>query len=111
MVVSLDCQSRLEQGGEGQRNQGRGSVQAVVSERTKMAVGLHADRGDCRGGVLGDYNMDIPEASACTALVNARHSIPYHMAPGKLFDAERAAQFEGPGRMIVAAGEEIVLER
>lgn len=59
----------------------------------------------------GKYNMDIGEASACAALVNARHSIPYHMAPGKLFDAERAAQFDGPGRMIVAAGEEIWLEK
>lgn len=59
----------------------------------------------------GKYNMDIDEASACAALVNARHSIPYHMAPGKLFDAERAARFDGPGRMIVAAGEEITLEK
>ena len=58
----------------------------------------------------GKYNMDIAEASTCAALVNARHSIPYHMAPGKLFDAERAEQFSGPGRMIVSAGEEIVLD-
>lgn len=58
----------------------------------------------------GKFNMDIKEASACAALVNARHSIPYHMAPGKLFDAERAALFEGPGRLILAAGEEIALE-
>lgn len=59
----------------------------------------------------GKFNMDIDEAGACAALVNARHSIPYHMAPGKLFDAERAARFDGPGRMIVAAGEEIALEK
>ena len=59
----------------------------------------------------GIYNMDIEEASACAALVNARHSVPYHMAPGKLFDAQRAERFEGPGRLIVAAGEEIVLEK
>ena len=58
----------------------------------------------------GIYNMDIAEASACAALVNARHSIPYHMAPGKAFDAERAAQFDGPGRIIMAAGEEISLD-
>ena len=58
----------------------------------------------------GKYNMDIEEASACAALVGARHSIPYHMAPGKLFDADRAAQFDGPGRIIIAAGEEITLE-
>lgn len=58
----------------------------------------------------GVFNMDMEEASACAALVNARHSIPYHMAPGRLFDAERAALFDGPGRMIVAAGEEIELK-
>lgn len=59
----------------------------------------------------GKYNMDIEEASACAALVNAHHCIPYHMAPGQLFDADRAAQFNGPGKLIVAAGEEIVLEK
>ena len=58
----------------------------------------------------GKFNMDLEEASACAALVNAKHSIPYHMAPGQLFDAERAQRFEGPGKMIVAAGEEITLE-
>lgn len=58
----------------------------------------------------GKFNMDIEEASACAGLVNAKHSIPYHMAPGKLFDAERAAQFDGPGKLILAAGEEINLE-
>ena len=55
----------------------------------------------------GKYNMDIEEASACAAIVKARHSIPYHMAPGKLFNVERANQFSDPGRMIIPAGEEI----
>ena len=59
----------------------------------------------------GKFNMDIQEASACAALVNARHSIPYHMAPGQLFDRERAEQFEGPGKLILAAGKEITLEK
>lgn len=58
----------------------------------------------------GRFNMDLEEASACAALVQARHSIPYHMAPGQLFDRERAEQFEGPGKMVIAAGEEIELE-
>lgn len=58
----------------------------------------------------GKYNMDIAEASACATLVNARHSIPYHMAPGKLFDVQRTAQFDGPGKIIIAAGEEIALD-
>ena len=59
----------------------------------------------------GKYNMDIAEASACAALVKARHSIPYHMAPGKLFDMERAERFDGPGKLIIPAGEEIYLEK
>ena len=58
----------------------------------------------------GKYNMDMDEAVACAKTVGARHSIPYHMAPGKLFDRERAELFDVPGRLIVAAGEEIVLE-
>ena len=59
----------------------------------------------------GKYNMDIEEASACAALVNARHSIPYHMAPGKMFDKERAERFDGPGKLIIQADEEILLEK
>ena len=58
----------------------------------------------------GIYNMDMEEAIACAKLVQAKHSIPYHMAPGALFDPERAALFDVPGRMILPAGEEIVLE-
>jgi L-ascorbate metabolism protein UlaG (beta-lactamase superfamily) len=57
----------------------------------------------------GVYNMDISEASECAALIGARYSIPYHMAPGKLFSRERAEQFDVEGRLIVAAGEEITL--
>ncbi len=58
----------------------------------------------------GKYNMDLEEAAACAKLINARHSVPYHMAPGKLFDAKRAEQFDAPNRLIIPAGEEIVLE-
>ena len=58
----------------------------------------------------GKYNMDMNEAIACAKLVNARHSIPYHMSPGKLFDQKRAELFDVPNRLIVPAGEEIVLE-
>jgi L-ascorbate metabolism protein UlaG (beta-lactamase superfamily) len=58
----------------------------------------------------GVYNMDMDEAIACAKLVNAKHSTPYHMAPGKLFDPERAELFDVPGRLIIPAGEEIVLE-
>ena len=58
----------------------------------------------------GRYNMDLDEAAACAKLVNARHSIPYHMAPGKLFDPARAEAFDAPNRLILSAGEEISLE-
>ena len=58
----------------------------------------------------GRFNMDMDEAIACAKLVKARHSIPYHMAPGALFDQQRAELFDVPGRMIVPAGEEIILE-
>ena len=53
----------------------------------------------------GVYNMDMDEAVACAKLVNAKHSIPYHMAPGKLFDAARAELFDVPGRLILSPGE------
>ena len=59
----------------------------------------------------GIYNMDIAEASECAALIGARYSIPCHIAPGKLFDRERAEQFEADGRLIIADGEEIKLEK
>jgi len=57
----------------------------------------------------GVYNMSIEEASECAAIIGARHSIPYHMAPGELFSRELAEQFHADGRLIVAAGEEFVL--
>ena len=58
----------------------------------------------------GRYNMDMDEAIACAKLVNAHHSIPYHMAPGALFDRNRAELFDVPDRLIIPAGEEIILE-
>jgi len=57
----------------------------------------------------GVYNMDLAEASECAASIGARHSIPYHIAPGELFSSDLAEQFEAEGRIIVAAGEEIIL--
>ena len=58
----------------------------------------------------GRYNMDMDEAIACAELVGARYSIPYHMAPGKLFDQSRAELFDVPGRLILPAGQEIMLD-
>ena len=57
----------------------------------------------------GIYNMDIAEASACARLIAAKHSIPTHMAPGRLFDRAAAERFDGPGRLILEPGEEITL--
>jgi len=54
--------------------------------------------------------MDIAEAVFCANLVGAKHSIPYHMAPGELFSMERAEQFDAENRMIVPAGEAFVIE-
>ena len=57
----------------------------------------------------GRFNMDRAEASECAELVGARHSIPYHMAPGSLFDEAVAEEFEAEGRIILPAGEELPL--
>lgn len=57
----------------------------------------------------GRFNMDMDEASACAKAIGARNSIPYHMAPGALFDEERAKLLDVPGRMIIPAGQEIDL--
>ena len=57
----------------------------------------------------GVYNMDLDEAAQCAELVCAKHNIPYHMAPGKLFDKKRAERFNAPDRLIIAPGEEIEL--
>ncbi|MBQ6265237.1 MAG: MBL fold metallo-hydrolase [Clostridia bacterium] len=59
----------------------------------------------------GVYNMDTDEAVRCAALVGAKHNIPYHMAPGKLFDKDRAGKFDAPNRLIIADGEEIELNK
>ena len=58
----------------------------------------------------GRFNMDMDEAITCAQTVKAQHSIPYHMAPGALFEQERAELFDVPGRLIIPAGEEITLE-
>ncbi len=61
----------------------------------------------------GVYNMDINEASECAYLVNAKHNIPYHMIPANNsngFDQGVAESFDAPGKIIVAPGEELVLE-
>ena len=60
----------------------------------------------------GIYNMGLDEAAECAEMVGAKHNIPYHMTAteGIVFDRELAEQFEAPNRLIVEAGEEIVIE-
>ena len=55
------------------------------------------------------YTMDIPETIHCAELIAAKHSIPVHMSPGKLYDAARAKKFDVPGALLVKPGEEIKL--
>lgn len=57
----------------------------------------------------GFYTMDTKEAAECARLIRAKHTIPVHMAPGKLFDPQMAAGFVTRGAMILEPGEEISL--
>lgn len=57
----------------------------------------------------GFFNMDIPEAMECAELIKAKHTVPIHMSPGKLFDRKRAERFTPPGAMILEPGEVLEL--
>ena len=58
----------------------------------------------------GLYNMGPNEAAECARLVRAKYSIPIHMSPGKLFDAEAAQRFHADGRVILEPGRTLLLE-
>lgn len=60
----------------------------------------------------GIYNMGLDEAAECAEMVGAKHNIPYHMTAeeGVVFDRELAEKFGAPNRLIVEAGEEIIIE-
>lgn len=55
----------------------------------------------------GRFNMDISEAIECAELIQAKHTIPYHMSPGELFNRERAEQFVTDSALILEPGETI----
>ena len=55
------------------------------------------------------YTMDVPETIRCAKLIGAKHTIPVHMTPGKLFDLDRAGKLTVPGALIVQPGETIRL--
>ena len=58
----------------------------------------------------GFYNMGLEEAAECAKLIGAKHNIPIHMAPGALFDKDKAEQWTAPNKLIVEAGETITLQ-
>ena len=61
----------------------------------------------------GVYNMDVAEASECAKTIDAKHTIPYHMEPVKDksgFDISVAESFDGPGKIVLKPGEELVLK-
>lgn len=57
----------------------------------------------------GKYNMGPEEATECAKMIGAKHSVPYHMAPGKLFDEETAKKLKVDSLLIVPAGSKIEL--
>lgn len=57
----------------------------------------------------GIFNMGVKEASACAALIGARHTIPVHMKPGGLFSRRKADAFQAPAKLVLEPGEEIRL--
>jgi len=57
----------------------------------------------------GIFNMGLAEAAECAVLVGAKHNIPIHMNPLKLFDRSKAAKWNAPNKLVVPAGEEITL--
>ena len=58
----------------------------------------------------GVYNMDVSEASKCAKLINAKHTIPYHMVPSSNpdgFDPDVADSFDAPDKIIMRPSEEL----
>lgn len=61
----------------------------------------------CADGV---YNMGLAEAAECAKIVGAKNNIPVHLSPEKIFDRTLAEGFDAPNRLIIEAGEEIILK-
>ncbi|MDD3831111.1 MAG: MBL fold metallo-hydrolase [Clostridia bacterium] len=55
----------------------------------------------------GKYNMNVAEAIKCAEIINAKHVIPYHMAPGKLYDETIAETFTPCNALLVRPNEVI----
>ena len=57
----------------------------------------------------GIYNMDANEAVSCAEIIGAKHNIPIHTTPGKLFDLKTAEEFNANNRLIIQPTHEIEL--
>ena len=57
----------------------------------------------------GIFTMNAKAAAECAKLIRAKHTVPIHMSPGRLFDAKKAEKFSADGAMVVKPGEEIEL--
>ncbi len=57
----------------------------------------------------GIYNMSAAEASKCANAICARHSVPIHTDPSYQYNAAIAADFDGPGRMLLNHGQSVEL--
>ena len=58
----------------------------------------------------GMFNMGFAEAAECARLVGAKHNIPIHMNPLKLFNKTKAAnEWEAPNKLVLEPGQEIDL--
>jgi L-ascorbate metabolism protein UlaG (beta-lactamase superfamily) len=59
----------------------------------------------------GVFNMGFDEAANCASLIGAKHNIPIHMNPLKLFDKQKAAnKWDAPNKLVLAPGQEIELK-
>jgi len=57
----------------------------------------------------GFFNMSLNEAAECAELIGAKHNIPVHLKPGKLYDKAKAEKRAAPNKLIVEPGQEIEL--
>ena len=60
----------------------------------------------CADGII---NMGLKESANCAEMIKAKHNIPYHIAPGRLFSNRRAQKWTAPNKLIIEPGEEIEL--
>ena len=57
----------------------------------------------------GIFNMGIDEAIECAELIKAKHSVPVHMSPGKLFSEKKAKKFTASNALVIAPDIETTL--